>query len=78
MDATVIAGPFFHQEPGWGAGPGDASDPEGEPVALRDEGAHRGGLRYGHSPQHERNGGQRSRCYAGAQSAARGRNGGVG
>ena len=71
-------GPFFHQEPGWGAGPGDVSDQEGEPVALRHEGAHRGRRRYGHSPQHERDGGQRPRCYGDAQSAARGRDGGVG
>ena len=65
-------GPVFHQEPVWGAGPGDASDQEGGPVTLRHEGIHRGGPRYGHSPQHERNGGQRSRYHAGAQSAARG------
>ena len=53
-------GPFFHQEPGWGAGPADASDQEGEPVALRDEGAHRGRRRHGHSAKHERDGSQRS------------------
>ena len=28
-------------------------------MALRDEGAHRGGCRHGHSPQHEYDGGQR-------------------
>ena len=57
---------------------GDAPDQEGEPVAFRDEGAHWGGLGDGHSPQHERDGGQRPRRYAGAQSVARGRDSGVG
>ena len=71
-------GAVFHQEPCWGTGPGDASDPEGEPVALRDEGAHRCGLGDRHSPQHEHYCGQRARCYRDPQSAARGRDGGVG
>ena len=33
-------GSVIHQEPGRGAGPGDAPDQKGEPVALRDEGPH--------------------------------------
>ena len=37
-----------------------------------------GGFGDGHSPQHERDGGQRPRRYGGAQSVARGRDGGVG
>ena len=35
------------QERGQGARPGDAPDQEGQPVALRDEGAHRRGRRVG-------------------------------
>ena len=37
-------GAVLDEEPGQEAGPGDASDEEREPVAFRDEGAHRGGL----------------------------------
>ena len=35
-------GAVLHQEPCRGAGPGDAPDQEGQPVAFRYEGAHRG------------------------------------
>ncbi len=37
-------GAVLDEEPGQEAGPGDASDEEREPVAFRDEGAHRGGF----------------------------------
>ena len=40
-------GAVVHQEPGWGAGLGDASDQERELVAFRDEDAHRSGCRHG-------------------------------
>lgn len=42
-------GAVIRQEPLRGAGPGDTPDQEGEPVALRDEGPHRGGIGDGDS-----------------------------
>ena len=43
VDASIIAAPSSTKTPGGGAGSGDASDEEGQRVALRDEGAHRSG-----------------------------------
>ena len=78
MDATIIEARSSTKNRAGERDPAMHQTKKGEPVALRDEGSHRGGRRYEHSPQHERDGGQRSRCYAGAQSATRGRDGGVG
>src|SRR5690606_30497561 len=43
VDATIIAAPSSTKNQGRRARPGDAPDEEGQPVALRDEGAHRCG-----------------------------------
>ena len=62
------------EEPGGGAGSGDASDEEGQRVALRDEGAHRGGRgdgtgawRAGDAGEHARIFGRRGRCFTAAR-----------
>ena len=60
-----------------GARPGDAPDQEGQPVALRDEGAYRGGCRLGggaHGHRHRR---QRSRHQSDGGPAARPGGGGL-
>ena len=46
VDATIIAAPSSTKNEA-GARPVDASGEEGQPVALRDEGAHWGGCRFG-------------------------------
>src|SRR5438309_544846 len=74
VDATIIAAPrrpALDQEQKQGPRPGDAPDQEGQPVALRDEGAYRGGCRLGggaHGHGHRR---QRSRHQPDGGPAAR-------
>ena len=61
VDATIIAAPPSTKNKKQGPRPGDAPDQEGQPVALRDEGAYRGRCRLGggaHGHRHRR---QRSR-----------------
>jgi IS5 family transposase len=41
VDATLIAAPSFHQEPDQATRPGNAPDPQGQPMVFRDEGAPR-------------------------------------
>ena len=53
------------------ARPGDAPDQEGQPVALRDEGAHRRGCRLGAGAHGDHHRGQRSRRRASRRAAAR-------
>jgi len=63
VDATIIAAPPSTKKQEQEPRPGDAPDQEGQPVALRDEGAYRGGrcLRSGaHGHGHRR---QRSRYH---------------
>ena len=43
VDATLITAPRFHQEPGKETRPGNAPDPQGQPMVFRDESAHRRG-----------------------------------
>ena len=64
VDATIIHAPSSTKKPGGEARPGDASDEEGQPVVLRDEGAcgrgqqdEAGAFRRGHASQRERCGG---------------------
>ena len=70
VDASIIEAPSSAKNRAVETGPGDASDEEGEPVAFRDEGAHRRGFRNRDSAQHEHHGGQRARRDGGARSAA--------
>ena len=71
VDASIIEAPSSTKNRARGAGPGDASDEEGEPVAFRDEGAHRSGFRNRDSAQPEHHGGQCPRRDRGARVAAR-------
>ncbi len=71
-------GADIDEEQGEGAGSGDASDEEGEPVAFRDEGAHRGGRGIGAGAQPCGDAGERVGRGDGAQGAARRRGAGVG
>ena len=66
------------QEPAPPARPGDASDQEGQRVALRDEAAYRGGRRHGSDTQPEHDGGQQRRRDRGASAVARRRTRGLG
>ena len=57
VDATIIAAPPSTKNKSKSPRPGDAPDQEGQPVALRDEGAYRGGCRLGggaHAHRHRR------------------------
>ena len=78
VDATIIEAPPSTKNRAGERGPGDAPDQEGEPVAFRDEGPHRGGLGNGDSAQHEHHASQCPRRYGDAQPAARERDGSVG
>ena len=67
-------GAVIDEEPGGGAGSGDASDEEGQRVALRDEGAHRGGRGDGTGAWHADDAGEHARSSGGggvASTAAR-------
>ena len=68
----------FDEEQGARAGSGDAPDEEGQPVVLRDEGAHRGGRRVGPGAQPGDDGGERRGRVARAPGAARRRGRGLG
>ncbi len=70
VDATIIAAPSSTKNEGNAARSRDASDQEGQPMALRDEGAHRRGRRVGPRTHGGRHGGQRQRCDAGRCAAA--------
>ena len=57
VDASIIAAPSSTKNQSR-ARPGDASDPQGQRVALRDEAAHRRRRRDGTDPQPEHDGGE--------------------
>ena len=63
--------PAFDQEQKQGARPGDAPDQEGQPVALRDEGAYRGRCRLGGGAHGYRHRCQRGRYQSGSGLTAR-------
>ena len=71
-------GAVIDEEPGGGAGSGDASDEEGQRVALRDEGAHRGGRGDGTGAWRAGDAGEHARSSGGGGVASRRRGGGVG
>ena len=71
-------GAVIDEEPGGGAGSGDASDKEGQRVALRDEGAHRGGRGDGTGAWRAGDAGAHARSSGGGGVASRRRGGGVG
>ena len=66
------------EEPGAGARPRDASDPEGPAVVLRDEAPHRHGCAHRAGPQRAHDGGERLRRDRGASPVARRGDRGVG
>ena len=74
VDASIIAAPSSTKNREGAAGSGDASDEEGQRVALRNEGAHRGGRgdgtgawRAGDAGEHARSSGRRWRCFTAAR-----------
>ena len=71
-------GAVIDEEPGGGAGSGDASDEEGQRVALRDEGAHRGGRGDGTGAWRAGDAGEHARSSGDGGVASRRRGGGVG
>ena len=70
VDATIIAAPSSTKNAAGRARPGDAPDQEGQPVALRHEGAHRGRRRQRPGAHGHHHGGQRGRRRADRRSAA--------
>ena len=71
VDATLIAAPSSTKNATRRARPGDEAVEEGQPVVLRDEGAHRRRCRIGPGAHGARHGWQRQRRGRGQQPAAR-------
>ena len=73
VDATIVAAPSStkNRTGTRDPGPGDAPDPEGEPVVLRHEGAHRGRRGLWPRPHGGGDAGQRARPRGGRFAAAR-------
>jgi len=71
VDATIIAAPSSTKERQGRARPRHAPDEEGQPMALRHEGAHRGGCRVGAGSHSHRHGSHRQRRDAGRGAVAR-------
>ena len=59
VDASIVAAPSSTKNRKGRAGSGDAPDEEGQPVVLRDEGAHRGGRGVGSGAHAGDDGGER-------------------
>ena len=64
VDATIISAPISTKNAERERAP-EASDEEGQPVVLRDEGAHRGGCRLGSGAHGGGDAGERGRCRGG-------------